>query len=445
MQRRQNGQTEVKKKKKQLTIYDAMDNAKRQKLARIVNYTSKYRNDYERYMKCLALVPAGTVMNTLYDSIFKGLKEVEGPVVFTDTLSIFSHMLCRKNVRMELIPKMPIFPWTWELIIGLSGINKSLPIKTLMKWLSDEIHRYPDDITTAALKSAMLQDSKGLFYIDEAGELLKQFNNSSHSDFRNFFLSVTDTPELPIGRKGSKKIDDFEISTIKNPAITIVGNSTLADFTDKIDIVDFFSGVMQRFNYTVINRVMREDRSSDIDFDDDVVSEIISEIRSWYSQINEHRRYTLSTEASLAYKKWYNEHLSFQAIITAMEKGKEDLISFKQRQKLNLLRSAMLYESIINPTSDSISYQGMSYAIRLTGWRLSNLYTLLSNYIHFGELDGLIKKIMDFIQQRDSVTKTDIFRGVRGFSKSYQVEEVLDSLIESEEIVLEGKRYKLKK
>ncbi len=436
----------VKKKvEKQLSLWDCMEEKKRKKLQKLASYARKFHDDFDRYSECLGMVPAATVLNDMYNSLFKGLPEIESPTIFADCISIISHLLCRKKVYFELVPKMPLYTWTWEMIIGLSGINKSLPIKILLTWLKDEIHRYPDDITSAALKSALLKDSKGIMLIDEAGEMLKEMKGGNAKDSRNLMLSMTDAPQITIGRKGkSRTLDDYEERVIENPALTIVANTTLADFVDKVDVVDFFSGFMQRWNFTIVNRITREDRSEETYFDNDVGSKLIKELKKWHEQIPEGRRYYLGSKAKDVYSDWYKENLSYAAVIGAIESGKEDLISFKQRQKINLIRSAIIYESIINPDNDKISKQAMGYAIRLAEWRLNNLYKLLQNYLFFGEIDGLMKKIFEYLRSRESATKSEILKNVRGFRRIYQAEEVLNTLVEDGELRLEKKRYYLK-
>jgi hypothetical protein len=434
-----------KRRYRQTTIWEAIEEDNRKKMARIIGYSQRWEEEYKRYATCLDLVPPGSILQEIYDTIFKGIKEAEGPAVFADCWAIVSHLLTRKDARIELIPGMPIFTWFWEMVIGLSGISKSLPVKTLISWFQGEINKYPDDITTAALKAKMLEESKGFLLVDEVGELFDRFRDKSDG-LRNLLLGIVDTPSLPIGRRGSKKkIDEIETHEIKNPALTMVGNTTMADFETKIDVTDFFSGLMQRWNYTLVDKHTRTDRSSDIELPYEKVERLKDEVSKWLEQISQGRVYSLSTAAKNQYEEWYKENLSFEAVVEAEDAGTGDLISFKQRQKLNIVRSSIVYEAVLNPRSDVISKASMVYAVRMASYRMMNLYALLKNYMYFSKTDELLKKVMKFVTKAGPSTKSEIFTKVRGFDRSWQVQEMLEALVDTGQLTKKGTRYELNK
>lgn len=432
-------------KQAQMTIWQAIEASRRAELHRIASYTQKHLKEYDRYSKSLALLPPSTVIHDLYDFLFRAIPEVEGPVCFANAWATISHLLTRKRVKIETIKDMPIFTWDWEMIVGLSSMSKSLPIKTLMRWLHEEIKRYPADLTDAVLKTELSNDSAGFWLVDEAGELLKEFRNPQSSK-RGLLLSIVDTPELEIARRGKKSLSEYEKIVIKEPALTIVANTTISDFVRHIGIDEFFSGMLQRWNICLVDRFMREDRSGTINIDEDERRAVVSDVKTWLDSIPHGRSYHISSKAQRRFDSWYQEHLSFGAVVKEVEQGRESILSFKQRQKLNIIRCAVVYQALIDPASDTIDEVAMQYSIRLAQWRLSNLYSLLENYLYFNEADKHVKTIVRLLSDTDGgKTRTELLRGMSGLQNMRQLDEVLQAMLAEEIITCNGKRYLLAK
>jgi hypothetical protein len=431
------------RKYRQRKVWDIVEEQERRELERVASYGQKWLENYERYAKALALVAPGTILQDTYDFLFNTIKEVEGPVCFVNCWALVSHLLTRKKIRIEMIPEMPVFTWSWDMIVGISGMSKSLPIRALMNWLKEEIKSYPNDLTDAALKAELVNDPKGFWLVDEAGELLKEFKNPQSSK-RGLLLSIADAPEIKISRKGKKKgIAETETVEIKEPALTIVANTTIKDFTKHIDVNEFFSGMLQRWNFCLVDKIVRDDRACEIFIDEDERKKIVQGIKKWIDAVPEGRSYRLSEDAMELYRKWYEKHLSFKAVVKASEEGKEVLLSFKQRQKLNIVRCAMVYQALIDPDTDLIGKTAMQWSIRLAKWRMSNLYALLQNYLFFNQIDEIVKRVRLSLKEAGDRgrTRTELLRYLTNLKNMKQLDEVLTSMAEEGLVYQKGKRW----
>jgi hypothetical protein len=428
-------------------MWDVIQEQRRKELQRIASYTQRHLEEYDRYSRALALIPPDTVLQRLYDFTFEAIREIEGPVAFVNNWAFLSHLLTRKSIAIEMIPEMPVFTWDWEMVIGLSSMCKSLPVRVLTSWLKDRVKTYPPDLTDAVLKTQLALDPKGMWTIDECGELLKEIKNPN-SGKRGLLLELADAPSISIARRGSKKgLMEYEEIHITHPALTIIANTTISDFVHHIDINEFFSGFLQRWNFCLVDRFMRNDRDGKIHIDDDKKQEILSTLEEWYDSIPENRRYQIGKRANDIFQKWYEENLSFKAVIKEVEQGRESILSFKQRQKLNIIRCAMVYQSLLDPSSDVIGSIAMEYSIRLAQWRLSNLYALLQNYVFFNEVDKYIKAIRRMLTDAGErgMSRTDMLANIRGIRRMTELDEILESMMEEGIIYKEGKRFFLKK
>ncbi|WP_170382200.1 DUF3987 domain-containing protein [Ruegeria atlantica] len=277
----------------------------------------------------------------------------------------------------------------WSVVLGPSGVGKTLAIDKITEYMTGDRHGQPAPIIESASSAARFVEDieakpRGLFSRDEFGQFLHQIQNIQYmEEIKDVLLRAYSGS--PIERK--TKETDISIS---NHAINILGLTVGETFSDQIRAASLVDGFAQRFNYILAPKdPARPTTDFPICFENDDTPEMKKRkdgIRSAWERVVGHPDlfdavFEFDQEAISFYKNSFKEMFNEEEVPT----------SFYRRTAFSAFSYAVIFHTLAAKPGLKVEKDSMSLAIRMIGLHLEAARDLLKNY-GLSELELTIQK-----------------------------------------------------
>jgi len=169
---------------------------------------------------------------------------------YATALSILSTITKRKVVCKLSIGT--IYPNTWIWALGLSTYAKKSTAMKLGEDILDDCgisNRMPEYYSPEGLIEFLDSNSKGYLWIDEAGQMLANFQKAYMEEMKDMLCKLYDNKGFSKKLRTSRSKDKQTEFYVKNPYITQFLMTTPETFKSRTSLLDITSGWLLRYLY----------------------------------------------------------------------------------------------------------------------------------------------------------------------------------------------------
>ena len=292
------------------------------------------------------------------------------------------------------------------------------------------------EIGRADDKSRKDVQNAGIACYGEFDSFLSVMTRDYNNGYEAFILDVYD------GNAHRRSLKNEE-TLIKNPSLSIIGASTLAQIRESLTDKALKSGFLQRFMFCYSPE--REDRprpkslveinAPDAQQDEAIVEMLKSALNKAEEMKQAGSTLKLSDGAKEIYQASFNEDMDFLAECRKDDADTAELItSYLSRHDVMKVKVAMIYEvfrqSVARTCEMEISAQSMEHAVETVRYFFTNTVYLLTNEFKFSKSAQKVKSVVDTLKQVGGEMKKRKLLQRKGWSAK-EFNEVLESGVES--------------
>jgi hypothetical protein len=327
------------------------------------------------------------------------------------------------------------------IVLAPSGAGKDHPramVGKILEAAEMQAHIGPAEfISMPALIRFLARVPLSVCPMDEFGSFLKRINNRKASGFEGAisgmlrsawgqsFKTMT-TPEWA-GR---------QMEAIRSPALSIYGVSTPQDFYSSLDGADVINGVLNRF--ILLESGSRPPERQPPITDQRVPGRIVVGLKAIYQRRDFAQllqsRIMPSFDTLAISPAAETVRMAFVREVRAMAEERVTLSPFLARTAENAIRLATIVA--IGRGSMTIEEGDMTWANEVAIWSTQKLSEGASLYIADSETQQIANALRRAIWPA-AVKRMDLIRGLKQRYRTRDIEDVLKSLAEAEEIVIE--------
>jgi hypothetical protein len=287
----------------------------------------------------------------------------------------------------------------YVLLIAKSGGRKGTTLglaKQLLNKLeennTDNFLVFPDDITPESLFSLTQNQTHGTFFHGEFGGFLKGLDRSYNKGLKELLTDIFDNFSHKKFIKG--KEGTGEMFELVEPAINILGASTVAWLSENLKESDFKSGFMQRFVFfpgELDKKEIALPVKSITSINDDIIDNLysmLSEISGISGEI------VLSKDAIQAYESFYYSDEEFK------KRQSEVYGSFHTRLYTFVIKLSMLYCAM--RMDKTISKEDIEYGIKAKLLVETQLYSVFDRLLS-NDVQDRLEKIKNIIAENGGI------------------------------------------
>jgi hypothetical protein len=190
--------------------------------------------------------------------------------------------------------------------------------------------------------------------------------------------------------------------------IAIAAATALETFQDSIKPEDLFDGYLQRFLIIIGNRKERNMKNWPYRWKEELIFEIKQSFDEYVNRAENIKSFSLSDEALEVWQKYYFDNFN------------PDLESHYKRYLWATLKIAAIYNTFLQ-ADGIISESDMSWALRVIGLSLENLYEVMDKYLSFDQWERLTQRVRIYMENHPGVEDRKILMGLRISKKMLEI------------------------
>jgi predicted transcriptional regulator len=333
-----------------------------------------------------------------------------------------------------------VYPNIWFMGLGDSTISRKSTGMTLAASFITELgldsKRLPNAFSPESFVETLSGTPKAFFWKDECSQLLASMQKTFMADLRDLFCDLYECGNyrrtLRTSQRANKK-SDFQVT---DSYLTQYLLTTPDNFREHVTLLDVTSGWLLRYmylapDYTKEWRGFTEKTESD-------KSNWIYLFKLLENKVNQLKDNEV-VEMTISPQAWefFNEWQKYAEIRMMEEKDKVAKATFGRLQ-VNALKLAILFEFGKPELSTVISIESLMEACRLVDDYFLPIAKDIIRQIEWDESKNLQEKILGTVRRTGgSMTRRNLLQALH--KPLREVEESLNSLVESGEIQIEGK------
>lgn len=331
----------------------------------------------------------------------------DAPIEFHDFLALATIGISLGNRCFFPFGDSRIYPNFWMLIIApSSSYRKSTALNISRRLLSEHNNKliYPSEFSHEKILEVISDNPSGAFYFSEFMSLMGLLSRDYMAGTKAL---LTDLYDCPSRYSRSTKGQDL---VIEKPVISMITCSTVDWLLNKTKEEDIQGGFIPRFLIIPSKAKVR-----DLALPPPaclVKRDYLLQALKAFSMVS--GCFYLDDKARKAFECWYTQASNNQ--------GYGKFSSAIQRLQIYIIKLAMVIE--VNNSggiSLKISEQSMTQAIQYANWIANQLKTLHEDEFTFSQFDKNLKKVMNELKAKASISREDMFRSTRLNKKDFDL------------------------
>lgn len=361
---------------------------------------------------------------------------------FAMAVSILS-VISNRKIKISMRHKI-IYPNMWFFLLGLSTTaQKSTAIKNLGSEMVGRVgiselnkRRLPGSFSPEGFLSALNKYQNGYLWIDEAGDLLKSMEKDYMSNMRDMLCDLYECN--PYYRELKK-----EIIYIEKPFINMVLATTPDNFKAYTEILDLTSGWLFRFLYVFPeydkNWMPTTERTNEDYLKIEELVKFLQEKIKLVSNLKGEINLTFRSDALDFYQKW-SEKMYYRVM-----KNKNSIeAAFVGRLEDYVLKLVAIFVLGEMKIKVEIDKDMIMIVCKLAENYFLPMAKKVAEMVEIDEKHNSMDKVLGTIKRNGGeITRTKLIQNTH--MKKRELDEIIDTLIDSEEIEKKEGKYILRK
>ena len=308
-------------------------------------------------------IPEGSILDVV-DKFFFQATDLPRELPFYTVLHYVTSLMLQQGVRIKKSETQTIYPDIWTIVLAGSGGGKSMTINAIASAMGGGVKMFPHASSYAKFFDNLVDSNRSFFLKDEFAKFIHAINRDPKmGGMQGCMLDIYSNAEI-------FKSTMADSISIKNPALSILGLTQIANITQTISKSMMDDGFAQRFGYCFAEK---DDRPRVLDY---VFDGLRSQVEPLWKKLTAqpfHAVYLLDDVVSKTF------HSGGNIII---DRGDATGITedFSRRVLFRAFKYALAYHVLTGKTDNYLHAEDMTRALRLCARELRDTGRLLDMF-----------------------------------------------------------------